>query len=669
MTKVRVVPFVAAGLAAALLASPAWAANGPMSVLNNPAAAAVAEQGDVPLVWINGTPIPGAGLVRYAHAQCLGSNSFYVISGVAAGALTNAARRYDAATNTWASIANYPLSDEGPAGVCFNGKIYVAGGSVNTTAFQIYTIATNTWTAGPALPTGTALAQMAAFNGKVYVIGGDADFNPASGVLNVVNVYDIATNTWGAAGAPMPTALVAAGYAQKDNFVFIVGGWVVASPGANGNVTLRYDMTANTWTTGPAFTSARSDLNVAITSGALYSIGGDANGGGFFNAVPVVERLDYSTWPAGAWTVGADPLPIGLQAMRGGFCSRSFFPATGEIWNTGGLTSGFAFVTTNQYLQSEACLADVSVVPAALVVDSTGNLVMEPNEAAVAVAPSWRNTGSAIPSMAGAATLFTGPAGPTYTINDAVAAYGAVAVGATVSCTATGNCYAMTATAATRPATHWDATFTETVTPPGTVKVWTLHVGASFTDVPTTNIFYRFIETLLHRGVTGGCTTTTYCPSASTSREQMAVFVLVAKAPTAPPPTPCVAGTEMFTDVSAGSIFCRWIEELARRGVVTGCSTNPARYCPTADVSREQMSIFVLVTLDPTLNPPACAPPNLYPDVPETSPFCRWIEELTNRGVVTGCGGGNYCPLAPVTREQMGVFLTATFSLTLYGPS
>jgi hypothetical protein len=30
--------------------------------------------------------------------------------------------------------------------------------------------------------------------------------------------------------------------------------------------------------------------------------------------------------------------------------------------------------------------------------------------------------------------------------------------------------------------------------------------------VPSTNAFYRFIETLLHCGVTDGCTATTYCP-------------------------------------------------------------------------------------------------------------------------------------------------------------
>jgi hypothetical protein len=34
---------------------------------------------------------------------------------------------------------------------------------------------------------------------------------------------------------------------------------------------------------------------------------------------------------------------------------------------------------------------------------------------------------------------------------------------------------------------------------------------------------------------------------------------------------------------------------------------------------------------------------------------------------VTGCGGGNYCPLGAVTREQMAVFIGGTFALALYG--
>lgn len=33
-----------------------------------------------------------------------------------------------------------------------------------------------------------------------------------------------------------------------------------------------------------------------------------------------------------------------------------------------------------------------------------------------------------------------------------------------------------------------------------------------------------------------------------------------------------------------------------------------------------------------------------------------------------GCGGGNYCPHDAVTREQMAVYISATFGLSLYGP-
>ena len=43
------------------------------------------------------------------------------------------------------------------------------------------------------------------------------------------------------------------------------------------------------------------------------------------------------------------------------------------------------------------------------------------------------------------------------------------------------------------------------------------------------------------------------------------------------------------------------------------------------------------------------------------------LRQLQERGVVNGCGGGNYCPADAVSREQMGVFLSVTFGLTLYG--
>jgi hypothetical protein len=58
----------------------------------------------------------------------------------------------------------------------------------------------------------------------------------------------------------------------------------------------------------------------------------------------------------------------------------------------------------------------------------------------------------------------------------------------------------------------------------------------------------------------------------------------------------------------------------------------------------------------------------MYSDVPASSPFCKFVEELSRRGVVSGCGGGRYCPTSSVTRDQLAVFVSATFGLTLYGP-
>src|SRR6185369_12370977 len=182
-------------------------------------------------------------------------------------------------------------------------------------------------------------------------------------------------------------------------------------------------------------------------------------------------------------------------------------------------------------------------------------------------------------------------------------------------------------------------------------------------DVSTASPFYRFIETLLHNGVTSGCGSGSYCPTSATSRDQMSVFVLLAKQGAAYAPPACT--TPMFADVPASSPFCKWIEELARRGVVAGCGGG--NFCPTAAVTREQMAVFVLRTLDPALDPPACTTP-VFGDVPASSPFCKWIEELANRGVVSGCGAGNYCPTAAVTREQMAVFVLRTLDPTLIPP-
>ena len=54
--------------------------------------------------------------------------------------------------------------------------------------------------------------------------------------------------------------------------------------------------------------------------------------------------------------------------------------------------------------------------------------------------------------------------------------------------------------------------------------------------------------------------------------------------------------------------------------------------------------------------PPACT--GVFADVACPGGFAvNWIEQLALDGITAGCGGGNYCPGSPVTRDQMAVFI------------
>jgi len=86
-------------------------------------------------------------------------------------------------------------------------------------------------------------------------------------------------------------------------------------------------------------------------------------------------------------------------------------------------------------------------------------------------------------------------------------------------------------------------------------------------------------------------------------------------------------------------------------------SFGPATTGFAQGTTREEMTLALAQALNIS-QPPACVPgQEMFHDVPASSPFCPFIEELARRGITGGCGGGNYCPSATVNREQMAVFI------------
>jgi parallel beta-helix repeat protein len=120
-----------------------------------------------------------------------------------------------------------------------------------------------------------------------------------------------------------------------------------------------------------------------------------------------------------------------------------------------------------------------------------------------------------------------------------------------------------------------------------------------------------------------------------------------------------------FLDVPQGNLFHGDVEKIFRAGITAGCGAG--NYCPSSPVTRAQMAVFLLKSEHGSAYaPPACH--GVFGDVPCPGPFTDWIEQLSAEGITAGCGGGDYCPSAAVTRQQMAVFLLKTEHGSSYAP-
>ena len=280
--------------------------------------------------WTAAAPYPTTNS-RYAFAQ--NGEDFYVLGGSNGFSSFDTLRRYNAMTNVWTTLAPIPGGGqaEGVAAY-YAGKIYLTGDAGSATdQMRIYDIATNSWSFGAPKPVGaeTEGAAAGAFGGRVYVAGGaDPSFGPSFDLW----VYDIASNTW-SAGPTVPFPYRFGGYTQVGQFLYLVGGATFTS-GVNSSATMRFDMANNFWETGPGFLPRRADFALAAAGAKLFAIGGDLNGGNFFNASALVNELDIGIWPSGPWVPSADNLPSPRQGNQAGFFSTG--RAGGEIWSTGG---------------------------------------------------------------------------------------------------------------------------------------------------------------------------------------------------------------------------------------------------------------------------------------------------------------------------------------------
>ena len=123
--------------------------------------------------------------------------------------------------------------------------------------------------------------------------------------------------------------------------------------------------------------------------------------------------------------------------------------------------------------------------------------------------------------------------------------------------------------------------------------------GAVFCDVTASTLLAKWIEELRAEGIasgaeTGACGEPNYHPRDPVTRDAMAKFLELARngSPFSPP---AATGT-VFCDVDVSTFLAKWIEQLERDKVTSGCGPglcgNPD-YCPAATVTRGEMAKFL----------------------------------------------------------------------------
>src|SRR5262249_11504949 len=113
-----------------------------------------------------------------------------------------------------------------------------------------------------------------------------------------------------------------------------------------------------------------------------------------------------------------------------------------------------------------------------------------------------------------------------------------------------------------------------------------------------------------------------------------------------------------FLDVPLGYWAASQIDKVVNDGVSAGCA--PRMFCPESNVTRAQMSVFLLRSKNGSAYnlPPATG--TVFTDVSASSFAAAWIEALAAAGVTSGCAPNLFCPSDPVNRAQMSVFLLRT---------
>ncbi|HWE01508.1 MAG TPA: kelch repeat-containing protein [Tepidisphaeraceae bacterium] len=126
------------------------------------------------------------------------------------------------------------------------------------------------WKKGTASPFARVESPTIVVDGKLYLFGG---FVKGLGASNEVDVYDPAIDDWKRL-KDMPTRVTHLNPAIDRGTIWLAGGFKGKHPGPVTAEVWKYDIAADTWTSGPPLPEPRAGGGLVVTLGKLHYFGG-----------------------------------------------------------------------------------------------------------------------------------------------------------------------------------------------------------------------------------------------------------------------------------------------------------------------------------------------------------------------------------------------------------
>ncbi len=227
--------------------------------------------------WTLKTYLPDA---RWGFAAEAVDGMIYIIGGMIGEEETSSVLMYDPVTESFTEKNPMPTARSITDAAAVDGKIYVFGGAIQdasgnfvpTSIVEMYDPESDVWTQKSSLNRARKALMASEVDNRIYVIGGSETTDPAG--LTTVEMYDPSTDSW-SAKQNMHVRRWSPSASVLDGKIYVIGGEKGIEDGWPGlNIVEMYDPATDSWFHKTPMPTSRRSHSSSVLNQEIYVMGG-----------------------------------------------------------------------------------------------------------------------------------------------------------------------------------------------------------------------------------------------------------------------------------------------------------------------------------------------------------------------------------------------------------